>query len=394
VKIIFAIDAIFPPLTGIGRYAWELASGLAKEVDAHEVKYFSHGRFLPNPTLEGLQQGVQDSKGAGAATTPLAARLRSRLALFAPAVKVYSAITPYVFGWRLREFSDHLYHSPNYFLPPFGGTSVATVHDLSWLLYPQFHPEARVAFMNTELPKTLRRATHLITDSEFIRQEVIAQLGWQPEKVTSIPLGVDANFHPRTPEQTQPVLDTYGLTHGAYTLCVATIEPRKNIDRLISAHQSLPPSLREQFPLVLVGSPGWNSESLHERIQKLAGHSLKYLNYVPQEHLCTLFAGARLFAFPSIYEGFGLPVLEAMASGCPVLISRNTCLSEVGGAAAWQVEPLDIDDIRDGLVHALQETQWRTEAITQGLQLANALTWKCCYERTRALYDRLQSHSP
>ena len=292
-KLIFAVDAIFPPLTGIGRYAWELAAGLANEPLAAQVRYFSHGRFVANPTLSAQQEQTAPAK------TPWSARLRARLAFSGPVVKLYGTVTPHLFGWQLRRYGDHLFHSPNYFLPPFGGPAVATVHDLSCLRYPEFHPAARVAFMNNALPQTLRRATHLITDSEFVRAEVVAHLGWPADKVTAIPLGVDARFAPHTPAQTQPVLDAYGLTHGRYTLCVATLEPRKNLERLIQAHQSLPEALQRRFPLVLAGSAGWNSSALHALIGRLQGPALRYLNYVPQEHLYALYGGARLFAYPS-----------------------------------------------------------------------------------------------
>ena len=387
-KLIFAVDAIFPPLTGIGRYAWELAAGLAADSQAVEVRYFSHGRFVANPTLGALP-------ASGAPThTPWSARLRARLALSGPVVKLYGAVTPHLFGWRLRHYADHLFHSPNYFLPPCGGPAVATVHDLSCLLYPEFHPAARVTFMNTALPQTLERATHLITDSETVRAEVVAHLGWPADKVTAIPLGVDARFAPHTPEQTRPVLDAYGLAHGGYTLCVATVEPRKNIERLIQAHQGLPEALQRRFPLVLVGSAGWNSGALHALIARLQGPALRYLNYVPQEHLYALYGGAQLFAYPSLYEGFGLPVLEAMASGCPALISRDTCLSEVGGAAAWEVDALDVDSIRAGLARTLQDDAWRAQAVAEGLRIAATRTWRRCFDATRGLYHRLLPATP
>lgn len=385
-KLIFAVDAVFPPLTGIGRYAWELADGLAKCVETDSVAYYLHGRFVPNPTLASGNEPQQSTVATGG--TPWSARIRAKLAQSETAVRIYSALTPHLHRWRLQRFDDHLFHSPNYFLPPFGGPAVATLHDLSTLLYPEFHPSARVAYMNTELPKTLSRATHLITVSEFVRAEVIKHLSWPADKITAIGLGVDARFHPRTAQMTQPVLSTYGLTHGAYTLCVATVEPRKNIERLLEAHQALPEPLRLRYPLVLAGSAGWNSEALHQRIKQLQGPGLHYLNYVPQDHLYALYAGARLFAFPSIYEGFGLPILEAMASGTPVLISNRASLPEVAGGAAWQVNPLDVDDIRDGLAHALQDAGWREQAISAGLRRASEHSWKRCFDQTRAVYAR------
>jgi len=385
VKLIFAVDSIFAPLTGIGRYAWELAQGLAQE--KADIRYFSYGRFVANPTLSTALTSPQTDNAAPDAS--LSARLRANMARSGAMVKLYGALSPHVYRWRLRHCEDHLFHSPNYFLPPFDGPSVATIHDLSTLLYPEFHPASRAAFMNAELPKITQRASHLITDSEFVRRQVMAQFSWPAHKVTAIALGVDVRFHPRNALETREVLEGYGLAHGCYTLCVATIEPRKNIERLIQAHLALPEALRLRYPLVLAGSAGWNSEALHQRIEQLQGPGLRYLRYVPQERLHALYAGARLFAFPSIYEGFGLPVLEAMASGVPVLISDSTSLSEVGGTAAWKVNPLDVDAIRDGLAQALQDEPLRAAATVTGLARARELSWERCYQQTRQLYRQL-----
>ena len=349
--------------------------------------YFSYGRFVANPTLA-LQPA--STSNASTSKTPLGARLRTRLAGSRAAVGAYRAVSPGFYQWKLRHHGDYLFHSPNYFLPPFDGAAVATVHDLSTVLYPEFHPATRVAFMNAELPKTLKRATHLVTDSEHVRAQVIEQFAWPADKVTAIALGVDARFHPRPQAVTQPILDLYGLQHGAYVLSVATIEPRKNIERLVQAHLALPQSLRLRYPLVLAGGAGWNSEALHQRIKALQGPGLHYLNYVPQEHLYALYAGARVFAFPSIYEGFGLPVLEAMASGTPVLISDSPSLVEVAGGAAWAVNPLDVDDMHQGLANTLQDDAWRQGAVAAGLRNARELTWERCFEQTRQLYHRLQ----
>lgn len=385
-KLILTVDSIFHPLTGIGRYTWELARALAQvQPQAEdELRYFSHGRFVGNPTLAEPGQARPAHQSA-----TLASRLRTQLAAIPPVVKLYSAVMPEVFRWRLKRYADHLFHATNFTLPPFDGPAVSTVHDLSTLLYPQFHPEARVAFMNTELPKTLQRATHLITPSQYIRQEVIDQLGWPSDKVTATHLGVDPRFRPQTADSLAPALAPYDLTPGRYCLCVATLEPRKNIAALIQAHAALPAELRLRYPLILAGSSGWNSEALHQQIRRASGPSLRYLDYVPQADLPALYAGARLFAFPSLYEGFGLPVIEAMASGVPVLTSRCSSLTEVAGNAAWLVNPLDTDQIRDGLSQALQDEPWRRQAVAAGLAQASGMTWADCVQKTRQVYERL-----
>ena len=385
-KIIFGVDAIFPPLTGIGRYAWELAQRICQDKVIEDATYFSHGRFVDNPTIDNNQ--THSSIENTIEHTTLSSIVRARLARLNTLVKLYGAITPHIYQWRLRNHKDYLFHSPNYFLPNFEGPSIATVHDLSTVIYPNFHPVARVCFMNSELPKTINRADHLITDSEYIRNQIIEYFSVAPSRVTAISLGVDIMYHPRRHEETENILAQYGLTHGSYCLCVATIEPRKNIEKLIEAHQSLPDSLKEKYPLVLIGSAGWNSEHIHKKIKSLIGPSLFYLQYIPQFHLYSVYSGAILFTFLSIYEGFGLPVLEAMASGIPCLISEGTCLPEVAGDAALKVNPLDVDAIREKITQALHDEKWRTKAATAGLKRSAEYSWDHCYIQTRKLYEK------
>ncbi|GAB4405055.1 MAG: hypothetical protein OHK0048_24760 [Rhodoferax sp.] len=393
-KLIFAVDAIFPPLTGIGRYAWELAVGLAQrpQQPGDSVRFYLHGRFVSNPALDGMPGVADVSQTQGdRPVLPVAARLRARLARMPLAVRAYSLLMPQVHRLRLRGWRDHVFFSPNYFLPPVSGPALATVHDLSTLLYPQFHPSARVALMDRELPRTLARAQLLLTDSEFVRQELIAHCGVAPERVCAIPLGVDAGFAPRTPEQTRAVLARHGLTHGGYVLCVATLEPRKNIDRLLDGYFMLPPALRTRFPLVLVGSEGWRSADLHARVAALADQGVRYLRYVPEAELHTLYAGAALFALVSLYEGFGLPVIEAMASGVPVLTSNAASLPEVAGDMALQVAPQNVDAIAAGLRRGLEDDAWRTAARHGGPARAAQFRWDACVRRTLAQVAALQA---
>lgn len=386
-KIILAVDAIHPPLTGIGRYALELARGLRTHPDHPSLRYFAFGRW------------IEDPEAALAATnerTPPPAsglmRLRARLASQRWAIELYRRLTPRLYRRRLRPHRDHLFHSPNYFLPPFDGPSVATIHDLSIQREPRWHPAARVALMEAELPRTLDRALHLITVSESVRLEIMAYFGWPAERISAIPLGVDPVFHPRAPEALRPLLSGYGLESGAYVLCVATLEPRKNLERLLDAHAGLPAALRARFPLVLAGSPGWNSEALHARI-RAARHrgEIRYLDYVPQCDLPALYAGCALFAFPSLYEGFGLPLLEAMASGVPTLSSTCSALSELGAGAALQVEALDTGALAEALHRGLEDEPWRRTSVRAGLSRARDFRWDACVERTLACYAQVLS---
>ena len=372
-KIILAVNAIRPPLTGIGRYTWELANRIPVMPGVESVRFFAEGRWV-NDVGTLLEQ------------SPAKLAARQHLIRSPMAVAVYRLLSPLLLRHRLRPFSDYLYHSPNFYLPVFSGPAIATIHDLSFR-YPQFHPPERVDFMRREMSLTLGRANFLITDSEFIRQEIIEFLNWPEDKVRAVPLGVAKEYHPREAKDTMGVLGKLGLEFGTYALCVATIEPRKNIDVLLSAYEALPQALRNRYPLVLAGGPGWRSEAIHCRIEQGQRQGwLRYLGYVPEADLPILFSGARGFVYPSLYEGFGLPVLEAMASGLPVLISNRASLPEVAAGAALIVEAEDIHAMTDNIRVLLEDDQWRGIAVGRSLKTVARYSWEATAQKTVEVY--------
>ncbi|NVZ10779.1 glycosyltransferase family 4 protein [Allochromatium humboldtianum] len=387
IRLILDIDAIRHPLTGIGRYAYELARGLNGHPLVSSARFMGGGRWVepPSPDDEALTAGPD-----GESRSSLTMALATRLASISPIMAGYRQWRSLLAWRRLSGFSDHLYHSPNYFLPPCSGPAVATIHDLSVIRYPQFHPAERRALFEHEWPRTLARAQYLITDSESIRREVIEHCGWPADRIGAIPLGVGRSFHPRSTTELASCVRIYGLTPDAYCLCVATIEPRKNITGLIEAHARLPVALQHRFPLLLIGARGWNSAAIHERIEAArSGGTLRYLEYVDQSDLPCLIAGARLFVFPSFYEGFGLPPLEAMACGVPLVTSTCPTLSELVQGVALQVDPLDIDALRQAMQRGLEDDTWRREARAMGLKRAAHYTWGACVEQTIRLYGRV-----
>lgn len=385
-KLVFPVDAIFPPLTGIGRYAWELALRLPRYPEIEAVRYFTWGRWIKD--IHSRQ--LVSASASGAANPDFKASLRKRLAGQCWAVDALSLLAPVWMRYRLRPFRDHLFHSPNYFVPPGTGPAIATVHDLSIYRYPETHPAARVRYFRREFPKVLGRVEHLITDSEAVRREVVEQFGWPEHKITAIPLGVDPSFRPRAAEELLPALAAYRLTPGMYSLCVSTLEPRKNIERLLAAYESLPDSLRRSCPLVLAGGRGWLNRDLDRHLDRAQRQGwAHYLGYVSQEHLPAIYAGAKAFCFPSLYEGFGLPVLESMASGVPVLTSNRSSLPEAAGGAAWLVDPEDFDALREGLLNVLTHDQWRAEARMRGLAIVQRMTWDECARRTVGVYRQM-----
>ena len=386
-KLILGVDAIHPPLTGIGRYAVELVRGLEQRPDIESLRYFSLGRWVDDPLA---------ALGAPAVMPGRAPRptLRSRLAGNRLVVQLYGQLSPLLYRWRLRGNTDALFHSPNFLLPPFAGRSVSTIHDLSCLLYPQFHPAARVELMERLLPASLNQADHLIVPAQSVRQETIEHFGWPAGRITAIAHGADPRFRPHSATELVPLMQAHGLTAGRYALCVGTIEPRKNLDRLLDAYRALPAALRERHPLVLAGSRGWNSDALHQRIAGYCAEGwLRYLEYVPEAQLPALYAGAALFVYPSLYEGFGLPILEAMACGVPVITSKVSSMPEVAGDAGWLTDPLDTDALRAALQQALEDPGWRQQAGAASLQQAKRFSWTRAIDETVAVYRRVAAGS-
>ncbi len=389
--VILGADALRPPLTGIGRYTYELAMRLARHEEVARLRYFSMGQWLDDP-LEALGTPVSSTVAPAAVAVRERTTLRTRLAGNPLAVRVFCAITPAFFGWRLRGNQQAIYHSPNYVVPPFQGRTVSTVLDLSHILYPQFHPRARVDYLNLTLRPSLARTDHVIAISEAVRREMIERRLMPPERITAIHLAADSVFRPHTPQMLEPAMQALDLRAGRYTLFVGTVEPRKNVERLVQAYECLPAAMRREWPLVVAGGKGWNSEAIHARMARAQAEGwLRYVSFVDQHWLPALYAGARLMAYPSLYEGFGLPIVEAMASGTPVLTSNLSCMPEVAAGAARLVNPLDVEDIAAALAECLGSDAWLAQARAQGLARAATLSWDACADQTVAVYRKLGS---
>jgi alpha-1,3-rhamnosyl/mannosyltransferase len=377
-KVIFNVDAITAPLTGIGRYALELARGLRSQREIEDVRLYSAYRWVDDP---------EHALSANATI----ANLRRNVPFKSLALEIYTQMRAGLFRLHTRKLDGWLLHTPNYVLMPFAGPSVTTIHDLSWLSYPETHPIERVRFLDRHLPRTLEQAAAIITDSHFIADEIVAKLHVAREKLRVVPLGVDAAYRPRTREALMPVLTRHALDRHEYLLVVATQEPRKNLARLARAYAALPAALRTRHPLVIVGARGWLNQDLERVLAPLeARGEVRRLGYVAEAELPLLYAGAHAFAFPSLYEGFGLPVLEAMASGVPVLTSNVSSLPEVArdaaGALALTVDPLDEVALREGLLRLLEDASWREDAAARGAERGAGFTWSRCVEATVDVY--------
>jgi alpha-1,3-rhamnosyl/mannosyltransferase len=377
-KVILSADSIQYPLTGIGRYAFELARSL-KLQPGLDLFLQRGGQLIREPPADKLS--VLNAKpGANAG-------LRKRLRNNRFAQLLYRDLASFRQASTLKMHEDAVFHGPNFLLPHFAGRSVVTIHDLSLYTWAHYHPKARVTVMQREIAKALKRASLLITDSEFTRLEVAEYFNWPLERIVSVPLACSDEFHPRTALECHQVLKNYALSWGEFSFYSGTIEPRKNIDGLLDAYALLPLTLRRRWPLILCGYQGWKSDATHARIKQAEQEGwLKYLGYVPAEHLPVLFASARLFLFPSWYEGFGLPVLESMASGVPVICSTSSSLPEVVGGAALTCDPDDSEMLSHLIMRGLQDDEWRSAARYLGLEQAATFSWQRCAQQTAQVY--------
>lgn len=374
-RVILSVDPIKFPLTGIGRYTYELGKGLQRE--ALDSLKFLRGYRLTSE----LPQPRDENPMAGAPAWKRFAQ-RNRLA-----VAVFRQANSWLKARALKASEDHVFHGPNYYLPPFGGRSVVTVHDLSHYVWTQGHPPERVRYMQAEMELSLKRATAIITDTEYTRQEVSQYFGWPLSRIFAVHLASGPEFAPRSQAELTAALRSLDLEPGGYCLFTGTVEPRKNLSTLLSAYGRLPAATRLRWPLVVAGYWGWKSEALHKSLQAAQSQGwLKYLGFVPQHILPLLMAGARLFAYPSHYEGFGLPVLEAMASGVPVVCSNASTLPEVAGGAAAMHAPDDEDALLALLAAGLEDEVWRSEARAAGLKQARQFSWTKCARETLAVY--------
>tara|TARA_R110001592_G_scaffold215025_2_gene468302 strand:+ start:77570 stop:78721 length:1152 start_codon:yes stop_codon:yes gene_type:complete len=373
VKILLDVTAVTAPLSGIGRYSLELARHLPETSGVTSVSFLR---------ADGVQQSFDpDSVMPAVPATGFRQWLKPLLPydlLLGP----YRRHKANTLARGLRQYSDHIYYSPNFSVPPVLGTSVVTLHDLSVFHFPEFHPRDRVNYLKEEIAHSVERADHLVTDSEYVRQELVDLFGLPMERVTATPLGVDPAFRPHTPAELTAVMARYGLRPGSYLLSVGTLEPRKNLLGLLQAYQQLAPALRQRFPLVIAGAYGWNSASLMEQINRLQRNGeVIYLDYVPEQDLHALYAGAAVFAYFSFYEGFGLPVLEAMRSGVPVVCADCSALPELCAGSALEVNPEDIQSMRFALQRALEDEGWRHTASEMGLARSAGYTWRRTADR-------------
>jgi len=284
-----------------------------------------------------------------------------------------------------------LYHATEHLLMPLRGIpTVLTVHDLIFRLFPEYHKRLNYWYLNAAMPVFTRKASALVAISECSKRDLVRLYGIPAEKISVVYEAASPHFQPASKQKVAEVRFRYGLPDH-YMLALGTIEPRKNLIRLVSALRVL----RQRYAdlaLVVVGSTGWLYHDLFHALEELHDPKAVLLaGYVPDEDLPAVISGASLYVLASLYEGFGLPILEAMACGTPVVCSNTSSMPELGNQAARYFDPYDIDSMVEELGAVLSDAELRADMRARGLVRASHFSWRQAADQTFALYQRLLS---
>ncbi len=319
-----------------------------------------------------------------AATTPLSERNMVRLwhRLNAP-------LPPVDLFLRARPT---LLHATDFVLPPtWARRTLLTVHDLAFLYYPEAAMPGLQRYLNVVVPRSVRRADHLIADSVHTARDLAEQWQAPSERISVVQGAVDHDrFCPVTDAaELVRVRERYAIGGGPYILALSRLEPRKNFVRLIEAFAAARAQAHLPHKLVIGGGRGWLYDAIFARVQELGlEREVLFPGFVQEADLPALYSGAGLFAYPSLYEGFGLPIIEALACGTPVLAGDNSCLPEAGGPGALYVDALDVDAIAAGLVRLASDEPLRAALRAAGLAHAAHFTWERSARQLLAAYAR------
>lgn len=354
---------------GIGRYVRELVAALAaldRDTPYRLYVQGAHRDKLPN------SPGANFTWKASRISTEWSARIWHRARLPIP-----------IELWTGRI---DLFHATDFVLPPTRARTLLTVHDLSFVRRPETAFPALKAYLDQVVPRSIQRADHILADSQATKTDLIDVYAVQPDKVTVLLSGVDSRFQPVPDSEIERVRIKYGIAHAPYLFNVGTVQPRKNYERLMQALATLPAPYAD-VQLVIAGGKGWLQDPIYQAVDRLKlSERVQFIGFADDKDLPALYSGARAVPFVSLYEGFGLPVLEAMACGVPVVTSNVSSMPEAAGEAALLVDPESVDQIRDTMIRVLGDESLRADLIQRGLERAQSFTWRRAAEQLRAIY--------
>jgi glycosyltransferase involved in cell wall biosynthesis len=362
--------------SGVGFYVLELVRALARLPDEHAYHLLIHG------------ETVLDDLG-------LDARFRLHRTPFSPENHPFGDFWEDGALPRLaRRLGADVLHGPA-FLIPLRRTmvpKVVTIHDLVAFSHPETIPWKYAIYMRWLIRRAVREAQAVISVSQSVKDDIVRLLGAEPTRIVSIHHGVGEHFHPQSRERIDGVRARHGL-EKPYLLFVGNLEPRKNLPLLVRAFRRVREHAPMPLDLVVAGQVAWKSGPL---LEALGSHdvrdSVRLLGYVSSEELPALYSGAQAFVFPTLWEGFGLPVLEGMACGAPVVASPVESIVEIAGDAAIYVDPHDPESIAEGILHAVAPEQ-RDAIVARGLACAARYPWRETARRTLEVYATARTTS-
>jgi len=374
-RILIDTTPLLKDLSGVGYVTYRYAKELEKLYESYFYYAWFFSKELKERPLGGYEKAVS-----------LVKRYLPR-----PYILTHAAKTT-IFNYALLKTKPDVFIQPNYISFPMAldVPTITFIHDLSHIRYKEFHPKERVEYFDRYLPQSIEKSAKIVTISEFTKKELVELGLCDEEKIEVIYNGVDESFRPIDEEEFDQVAHKYGIEYRGYFLFVGTLEPRKNLQTLLRSYLLYLSRTSHPTPLILAGGGGWRSEHFADLLQKaLDTGMVRKLGYVSQEDLVKLYGGAKGFFFPSFYEGFGLPPLEAMACGTPVVASNASSIPEVVADAGILVDPRDEEALADAMVRLDEDEELRAALATKGLQRAGSFSWEASAKRLGQIIESI-----
>jgi len=366
-KLLVDSISLLLPITGIGRYTYRVSIEIEK-LEEFEINYF-YGYYSKSLILFSSISAIKILRLVFSKNIFIKKIFKNLLVLFS----------------KLFAPKYNIYWQPN-FIPNRGIKSekiVTTIHDFSFIKDKNFHPKERIAYFEDNFFQNIYRSDMIITGSEYIKNEILKYTKFQENKIQVIYHGIDHTLF----RIYQNIKLTFDIP-SKFILSVGSIEPRKNLVRLLKAYNLLSDKIKDEYKLVLVGFKGWENREIISLIEENK-ESIKYLGYISDKELAKVYNLSSLFVYPSLYEGFGLPILEAMACGTAIVTSESSSLPEVGGEAPLYCNPYSIKDIKEKMELVLSNDTLKEKMIKKGLKQAKKFSWEKSAREHTKLFKRV-----
>ena len=382
-KLLININILRPPLTGIGHYTLNIVSELlARDIDLMGIH---QGAFLSRNDIQALilrlQAPMEDTQVSQH-------KFRKKIITFIRAIPGAYWLKFFLQSQKIKNRlkmlanEGYVYFEPCFVPFAYLGKTITTIHDLSFIIHPEFHPKTRVNYLKNQIVKAIKYSDTLLVDSKSVLYELHQYYPQSKNKSSVLYLGVNQDFKPYHETVSQPILAMLGLQYKSFLLSVATLEPRKNLLRLVEAYTQLPENIRNDFPLVLVGDSGWKNTELFEKTAELfKKKQIRITGYLSDDAIKKIYSAAKLFVYPSLYEGFGLPIIEAMASGTAVITSNYGAMAEVAGDSALVVDPYSTEELKTVILALLSNDGLCSKLGEKGVQRAAQFRWQETVDR-------------